>query len=148
VPQLLIYIGAVFTRTDGFTGAMHELGDMGPGLASALIRALVLASIALLAASTTGRRAFAAAFIVGVFVITAPVVGILSVLGNQTINQLAFLVNPMTLLGSFEQWLFGRQQGAGGFPIGDYGPLYGAATVAVLALALSLLLARYRKVAA
>ncbi|GGM65023.1 ABC transporter permease subunit [Dactylosporangium sucinum] len=147
VPQLLIYIGAIFTRTDGFSGAMKELGDMGPGLAGALIRAVVLAGVAILVASTTGRRAFAAAFIVGVFVITAPVVGILSALGNETLLHLAFLANPMTLLQGLEQWIFGRPGGEG-MPIGDMGPVYGVGAVALLAGTLLLLLARYRKVAA
>jgi ABC-2 type transport system permease protein len=147
VPQLIIYLGAIFTRTDGFHGAMLELGDMGPGLGGALIRALILAGIALLVASLSGRRAFAAAFIVGVFVITAPVVGILSVLGNETLSKLAFLVNPMTLLSGFEQWVFGADPNTR-LPIGDFGPLYGVGGIALLALTVGLLLARYRKVAA
>ena len=148
VPQLLIYIGAVFTRTDGFSGALKELGDMGPGLAGAVIRSLVLAAIALLVASLTGRRAFAAAFIVGVFIITAPMVGILNVIGGQgsALSYLAFLVNPMTLLLGLEQWIFGKVPE--GVPIGDYGPAYGVGTVVVLAACVSLLLLRYRKVAA
>ncbi|MFC5000318.1 ABC transporter permease subunit [Dactylosporangium cerinum] len=151
VPQLLMYIGAVFTRTDGFSGAMKELGDMGPGLVGAFIRALVLAAIALLVASLTGRRAFAAAFIVGVFIITTPMVGILNVIGGEgsALASLSFAVNPMTLLIGLDQWLFGAEpdQG-GGMPIGDYGPVYGAATLVLLAGCLGLLLLRYRKVAA
>ncbi|MEV0129533.1 ABC transporter permease subunit [Dactylosporangium sp. NPDC050688] len=151
VPQLLIYIGAVFTRTDGFSGALKELGDMGPGLAGAVIRALVLAAIALLVASLSGRRAFAAAFIVGVFVITAPMVGILNVIGGtgSALFKLSFLVNPMTLLFGVEQWLFGAPKGEGdGMPIGGFGPVYGAATFVLIAGCLALLLLRYRKVAA
>jgi ABC-2 type transport system permease protein len=149
VPQLIIYIGAVFTRTDGFSGAMKELGDMGPGLGGAVIRSLVLAGIALLVASLTGRRAFAAAFIVGVFIITAPMVGILNVIGgeNSALASLSFIVNPMTLLIGVEQWIFGTPD-ADPMPIGDYGPAYGAATVALLAGCVGLLLLRYRKVAA
>jgi len=147
VPQLIIYIGAVFTRTDGFHGAMLELGDMGPGLGGAVFRALILAGIAVLVASLTGRRAFAAAFIVGVFIITAPVVGILNVLGNSTLAKLSFLVNPMTLLNGFEQWVFGADPNTR-LPVGGFGPVYGIGGVALLALTLGLLLLRYRKVAA
>jgi ABC-2 type transport system permease protein len=148
VPQLLMYIGAVFTRKDGFSGAMKELGDMGPGLGGAVIRALVLAAIALLVASLTGRRAFAAAFIVGVFIITTPMVGILNVIGGEgsALASLSFAVNPMTLLIGLDQWLFGADPD--GMPIGDYGPVYGAVTLALLAGCLGLLLLRYRKVAA
>jgi ABC-2 type transport system permease protein len=147
-PQLIIYIGAVFTRTDGFHGAMLELGDMGPGLAGALIRALVLAAIAVLVASLTGRRAFAAAFIVGVFLVTAPIVGILQVFGNDTLKELAFLANPMSLLSGVEQWLFGTGgPGNEGLPIGDMGPVYGVGALVLLGGAVGLLLVRYRKVA-
>ncbi|GAA2392629.1 ABC transporter permease [Dactylosporangium salmoneum] len=148
VPQLLIYLGAVFTRTDGFHGAWDELGDLGPGLAAALIRALVLASVSLLIASLSGRRAFAAAFIVGVFLITSPIVGILSVLGNATLKSLAFLANPMFLMLGLEQWLFGPPSAGEGLPLGDYGPVYGAAALVLLGGSVGLLLLRYRKVAA
>ncbi|MEV6926827.1 ABC transporter permease [Dactylosporangium sp. NPDC051485] len=148
VPQLLIYLGAVFTRTDGFPGAWDELGDLGPGLATALIRALVLASVSLLIASLSGRRAFAAAFIVGTFLITSPIVGILSVLGNETLKALAFLVNPMTLMLGLEQWLFGPPVAGEGLPLGGYGPVYGAGALVLLGGSVGLLLLRYRKVAA
>lgn len=149
VPQLFIYLGAIFTRPDGFSGAMKELGDMGPGLAGAVIRSVVLAGIALLIASLTGRRAFAAAFIVGVFVVTAPMVGILNVIGGEgsALGKLAFLVNPMSLLIALDQWLFGAPSG-GGIPIGGYGPAYGIGAVVLVVGCLSLLLLRYRKVAA
>jgi ABC-2 type transport system permease protein len=147
VPQVLIYIGAVFTRTDGFSGAWKELGDLGPGLASSLLRALVLASISLLVASLSGRRAFAAAFIVGVFLVTSPITGILSVLGNETVQQLAFLVNPMFLMLGVEQWIFGVERD-NGLPIGNMGAVYGIAALVMLGGAVGLLLQRYRKVAA
>ncbi|MFI5909038.1 ABC transporter permease [Dactylosporangium sp. NPDC051541] len=147
VPQLLIYIGAVFTRTDGFSGAWDELGDLGPGLAAALISALILGSISLLVASLSGRRAFAAAFIVGVFLITSPVSAILATLGNDTVQHLAFLVNPMFLMMGLEQWIFGKPAG-GGMPIGNLGWAYGVGALILFGGSLLLLLQRYRKVAA
>ncbi|WP_433614867.1 ABC transporter permease [Dactylosporangium sp. CA-139114] len=147
VPQLLIYIGAVFTRTDGFSGAWHELGDLAPGLAASLIRALILAGVSLLVASLTGRRAFAAAFIVGVFLITSPIVGILNFLGNATLAKLSFMANPMTMMLGLEQWIFGAEEN-NRLPIGDLGPVYGAGACILLAGSVGLLLLRYRKVAA
>ncbi|MEV8512666.1 ABC transporter permease [Dactylosporangium sp. NPDC051484] len=147
VPQLLIYIGAVFTRTDGFHGAWDELGDLGPGLGAALVRALVLASLSLLIASLTGRRAFAAAFIVGVFLVTSPIVVILGVLGNETVGSLAFLANPMFLMLGLEQWMFGMDAN-NRLPIGDFGPVYGLGALILLGGSVGLLLQRYRKVAA
>ena len=148
VPQLLIYIGAVFTRTDGFSGAWHELGDLAPGLGATLIRALILAGVSLLIASLSGRRAFAAAFIVGVFLITSPIVGILNFLGNDTLAKLSFLANPMTLMLALEQWVFGIENPDSALPIGGFGPAYGIGGLVLLAGSLGLLLQRYRKVAA
>lgn len=145
VPQLLIYIGAVFTRTDGFSGAWKELGDLGPGLFAALLRALVLASLSLLIASLTGRRAFAAAFIVGAFLITSPIAAILTVLGNDPIKHLAFMVNPMFLMLGVEQWVFRVRDS---LPIAGYGPYYGIGALVLLGGSVALLLQRYRKVAA
>lgn len=148
VPQLLIYVGAIFTRNDGFSGAMNELGDLWPGLASAAIRAIVLAGIALLIASTTGRRAFAAAGTVAVFLVTAPIVGVLYVIGRHTggsLSELSQLANPMTLLNADMEWLFGiesNQQST----IGHFGWVYGVTTLALVVFCLSLLLVRYRKV--
>jgi ABC-2 type transport system permease protein len=147
VPQLIIYIGAVFTRTDGWHGAWLELGDLAPGLGTTLLRALVLASLSLLIASLTGRRAFAAAFIVGVFLVTSPIVGILSVLGNETIQHLAFMANPMFLMMGLEQWMYGAENGEG-MPIGNFGPAYAVGAAVLLAGSVWLLLLRYRKVAA
>jgi ABC-2 type transport system permease protein len=147
VPQLLIYIGAVFTRTDGFVGAWHELGDLAPGLGGALLRALILAGISLLIASLSGRRAFAAAFIVGVFLITSPIVGILAFLGNDALAKLSFLANPMTLMLGLEQWIFGVE-GNNELPIGGYGPAYGIGGLILLGGSVGLLVQRYRKVAA
>ena len=146
VPQLLIYFGAVFAADDGFGAALDELGDLGPGLAGAAIRAMVLAGIALLVASTTGRRAFAAAFIVAVFLVTAPVVGVLYAIGNETMKELAFLATPMTMLNGVEEWLFGAQRNEGAL-IGGFGPVYGLSALGLVVLSVSLLLARYRKVA-
>ncbi|WP_432987921.1 ABC transporter permease [Dactylosporangium sp. CA-233914] len=146
VPQLLIYLGAVFTRTDGFKGAWLELGDLGPGLAGAGIRALILAGVSLLIASLSSRRAFAAAFIVGVFLISSPIVAILSFLGNDTLQHLSFLANPMTLMLGLQQWIFGPE--ATRLPIGDWGPAYGLGALVLLGGSVGLLILRYRKVAA
>ena len=47
-------------------------------------------------------------------------------------------------------WALGDRltQGRGGMPIGDFGPVYAAVAVLLVAACVSLLLLRYRKVAA
>lgn len=149
-PQLVMFLGAAFTTKRGIGGVWDELLDLLPGLLYAGLWAVVFASIALLVASLTGKRAFAAGGIVAVFLMTTPVVGVLSILPSQTINELAFVASPPTLVGGVGNWALGNRltQGRGGMPIGDFGPVYAVAAVLLVAACVSLLLLRYRKVAA
>ena len=52
----------------------------------------------------------------------------------------------MTATRQALQWIFGAER-SDGPPIGGYGPVYGIAILALVAICISLLLARYRKVA-
>jgi ABC-2 type transport system permease protein len=143
-PQLFIYLGAVFSRDEGFAGAWRELHDLWPGLGSAAVRAVVLASLALLVASLTGRRALAAAGVAAVFLITTPVVGVLfAISGESDGRHLASLANPISLLQGTTQWLFTKDSEI----TGNYGPLYGVVAGALTLACVALLLARYRRVA-
>ena len=64
------------------------------------IHAVVFSAVALLVGSLVKRRAVAAGAIVGVFLLTTPVVGVLSVLPSRTANELAGLASPTTLVGA------------------------------------------------
>lgn len=144
VPLTLMFAGAAFTLPD-ISAVWTEFGDYLPGLAYAAVHAVVFASLALLIAAVVKRRAVAAGAIVAVFLLTTPVVGVLSVMPSRTANELAGLASPTTLVGGVGDWLF---EPAGEFGVGDFGPLYGLVTLALVAVCVLLLLARYRKVAA
>ena len=143
VPQLLMFLGGVFS-VDGVRAVWHEAGDFAPGLTYAAMYAVVFAALSILVASLAGRRAVAAAVIVAAFLVTTPVVGVLSVVGTDTTRELAGLASPMTLLAGVGSWLFDAGQLT---VIGPYGPLYGAVTVGLVAACVLLLIIRYRKVA-
>ncbi|MFG1678399.1 ABC transporter permease [Micromonospora sp. NPDC049282] len=150
-PQLVMFLGAAFTTSRGVRGVWDELLDLLPGLLYAGLWAVVFASIALLVASLTGKRAFAAGGIVAIFLMTTPVVGVLSILPSRTVNELAFLASPSTLVGGVGTWALGdllTQGQGGGMPIGGFGPVYAVVAVLLVAACVSLLLLRYRKVAA
>ncbi|MEV4660827.1 ABC transporter permease [Micromonospora echinofusca] len=150
-PQLVMFLGAAFTTGDGMRGVWNELLDLLPSLLYAGLWAAVFASVGLLVASSTGKRAFAAGGIVAVFLMTTPIVGTLSIMPSQTVNELAFLASPSTLVGGVGTWALGDLllfEGEGGVPIGDFGPIYAVAAVLLVTGSVALLMLRYRKVAA
>jgi ABC-2 type transport system permease protein len=146
VPQLVIFLGAAFTTKTGMSGVWHEVGQLLPGWGYSLIWAVLFASISLLIASLTGKRAFAAGGIVAVFLMTAPVVGVLSILPSSTAQHLAGLASPMALTSGIANWLITGSNT--GIDVDRFGPVYGIEAVTIVAACLLLLLARYRKVAA
>ena len=143
--QFIIFLGGAFTSKTGMSGVWNELGDLLPAWGYSLLWALVFTGIGLLVASLTGKRAFAAGGIVAVFLMTAPVVGVLSVLPSTTAQHLAGLASPMTLVSGVGQWLI---SGANtGLVIGEFGPVYAIEAITLVATCMLLLLARYRRVA-
>ncbi|MFG3687353.1 ABC transporter permease [Micromonospora sp. NPDC047740] len=150
-PQLVMFLGAAFTTNNGMHGVWDELLDLLPGLLYAALWAVVFASIGLLIASLTGKRAFAAGGIVAVFLMTAPIVGILSIMPSRTVNELAMLGSPTALVHAVGRYALGDLLAPGAAAdqmIGGFGPVYVAAAVLLVAGCVALLLLRYRKVAA
>jgi len=144
-PQLILFLGGAFTTKDGLSGVWNELGDLLPGWAYSLLWALLFTAIGLLVASLTGKRAFAAGGIVAVFLMTTPVVGVLSILPSSTAQHLAGLASPMTLVSGIGQWMIPTANT--GMNIGSFGAVYAIEAVTLIAACLLLLLARYRRVA-
>lgn len=144
VPQLIMFLGGAFSG-DGIGGVWDEFLDLLPGLSYAGIHAVVFSSLALLISSFTGKRAFAAGGVVGVFLMTGPITGVLSASTSQAVHYLAGLPSPAALVQGDGDWLFGNTDA---FNVGNYGPWYGVTTVLLVVACVALLLARYRKVAA
>lgn len=141
-PLTVMLAGAVFSA--GGPGEVGDelLGALG-GYAYAALVAVVVAAPALLVASLVGRRAVAAGATVAVFLVTLPVVELLSVpdVAGDRVARLAGLGNPATLVSGVRQWLDGEPQMAG------YGGWYVAATVVFVAGCVALVVARYRRIA-
>jgi ABC-2 type transport system permease protein len=145
VPQLIMFLGAAFTTKKGMSGVWGEVGRLVPGWGYSVLWAVLFASIALLIASLTGKRAFAAGGIVAVFLMTTPVVAVLNILPSETAHDLSGLVSPMTLISGVQIWL--RDGVDIGLDPGRFGPIYGIELFCLVAACLLVLLARYRKVA-
>jgi ABC-2 type transport system permease protein len=144
-PQLLMFIGGAFSRKDGFSGVWNEFVEFLGGASYAAMVAVVFSTLAILIASLSGRRAIAAAAIAAVFLITAPVTLVLIAIGG-TVGKIAPVINPITLMQGLQAWLYrGNDTGV---DIGGHGYLFGAAALVLVIVYVTLLLARYRKVAA
>jgi ABC-2 type transport system permease protein len=142
-PLTVMFVGAAFS-VDRLGAVWDELGDYLVGLGYAAVHAVVFGVLALLVASLLRRRAVAAGAIVGSFLLTTPVVGVLMVLPYERATQLAGLASPVTLVGGLGDWAF---EPGGEAEIGGYGPLYALTTLGFVVAGVLLLLARYRKVA-
>lgn len=142
-PQLLMFVGGAFS-VSGLDKVWDEFIDFSQGILYSGVHAVVYAGLAVLVASLASRRAVAAAVIVAVFLVTTPIVGVLSFVPNETARQLAPMASPVTLVDGVGHWLFDP---SGDTDIGGWGPLYGAVAAGFVAVCAGLLFLRYRKVA-
>jgi ABC-2 type transport system permease protein len=142
-PQLIMFLGDVFS-TDSVGAFRRAVTDLLGGWLYTAIFALVMSAIALLIASLTGRRAFAAGGIVAVFLVSVPIAGVLAVLGEGgVVGELSGLVNPAWLVSGVGAWVMNHTPP---IDIGGTGPVYAVTAVALVAACIAVLLARYRRV--
>jgi len=162
VPLLLLYIGNA-TQQHGASQVWEQTLRLGPGLLYGAAWALLLASIGLLLASTTGKRVFAICAIGIPLFFSYILANVLAHIGTQAygpfsfahpsaLSSLAGLISPFTLLGGMLHWFKGTP--ATGAPvqvfqqtiIGQYGAVYGLVFVIATVAAIGGLIARYRRV--
>src|SRR5262249_36138433 len=147
-PLTVMLLGGVFS-VDGLSAVFDEIGDWAQGLAVALVFAVVLGAISLVVASLAGRRGVAAALVAATFLIFQPAYGIVIGLSAQhgpdaiaRTQQWAGLLSPTSIVDGVGRWWFDPEKS-----VGNFGPYYLLAAVGLAALAVSLLLLRYRRVA-
>jgi ABC-2 type transport system permease protein len=142
-PQLIIFAGAAFA-SDSVSEFRRHLTDLLGGWLYTGVFVVITASLALLVASLTGKRMFAAAGIVAVFVVTIPMAAVVWELGGSgAVRELSGLVTPTWLVMGIGEWLLGLETH---LEVDKLGPVYGAAGVALVAACVAILLARYRRV--
>ena len=141
-PQLIMFIGAAFD-VDSVSEFRRHVTDLLGGWIYTLIFALVTGSLALVVASLTGRRAFAAAGIVAVFLVTFPMSAVVWELTSGTMRDLAGMLTPALLVAGIGDWVVGHESPVG---VGDVGWVYAAVGVLLVSACLGILLARYRRV--
>jgi ABC-2 type transport system permease protein len=146
IPLLLLYVGTISSLHSG-SAIWAETRALVPGLLAGLLWSVTLAVIGLAIASLSGRRAYATGAIAVFFFLSWSLAQFLIQAGHDgPVGQptLAGLVSPFTLLDGVRLWLGGTNSGP--VPaVGGYGPTYGLVLLALLAGAVAVLAARYRK---
>jgi ABC-2 type transport system permease protein len=155
VPLLLLYVSTI-VGVHGPGAVWHQTTALLPGLALGLLWSVVLATIGLAIASSSGRRAFAAGGVATFFFLTwvlSEVLGtVASPPGHAAASSsgalVAGLVSPFSLLDGVRQWLGGTSPGAVPDPGRTWGPGYALVLLALVAGGVAVLVARYRKAGA
>ena len=163
IPLLLLYLGIV-SQQHSASQVWEQTLQLGPGLLYGAAWALLLASIGLLLASSTGKRVFAICAIGIPLFFTWILATVLANIGAQAfgpasvsepsaLTSLAGLISPFTLLGGMLRWLQAKPSTQGvplhpfqGTIVGSYGALYGVVFLILTVAAIAGLIARYRKV--
>lgn len=157
VPVLLLYIGTIVSAHGG-SAVWTETRALIPGLLVGLMWAVVMAAIGLAIASLTGRRAFATGAIAIFFFLTEILAVILlhaetrgdpaALTDASTAVKVAGLFSPFTLFDGVRRWLGGTGGDQALVPDpGSFGVVYAIVLLALLAVSLLGLAARYRKAA-
>lgn len=162
VPELLLWLGSI-TQQKHPSQVLEQTLQLGPGLLYGGAWALLLASIGLLLASSTGKRVFAICAIGIPLFFSYILAHVLSNVGAQAFRPEGFgepsalaslggLISPFTLLGGVLRWLQAPRganlptQITQATVVGHYGWLYGVVFVVLTAAAIGGLFARYRRV--
>ncbi|HEU0240465.1 MAG TPA: ABC transporter permease subunit [Micromonosporaceae bacterium] len=141
-PMLVVFLGGAFSL-NGAHAVWREFTDFLGGLVWAAVVAVVESAVALLIASLLRRAAVATAVIAGYFLLTTGVgQAIGAIIGSDTGKNIGNMLSPPDLLEGLKKWAYR-------IPFTDvagFGPAYLTVTVLMTAVAVALLLVRYRRV--
>ncbi|MFI6505218.1 ABC transporter permease [Nonomuraea typhae] len=146
VPLVLMFAGELLVDMPGPPATGEFLG----ALTTALVLAILLATVSLAIASLTPRRGLGVASVSAVYLLSlaaVPVIyGTLLSMNETALAKWAWLLNPFWLVDAVQVWLFNSTPSSeGGYPAG---PVPALLTLAFIAIGLGVLALRYRKAAA
>lgn len=169
-PLLVLFTGRVFASPEPWTALRAGVWDLAPIVGASTVLALLLGSVSVALASFTKRRGIAAAAILGYFILSAAVSQLLREAIEGAWSDRLVLLDPFRVLQGFAEWIFRTDgTGPGGMPMPGAGGagagaeaagalglsaadlpgwIFGAACAAYIAVALTVLLVRYRRIEA
>ena len=150
LPMVALFIGDVLMGADAFAAMGNELPKALPSIPANVLIALSMASISLALSAFSPRRAYAAIGLLAYFLLMEAVPLTIYSVGQQagwTWADKLFLTTPITSLSGATSWFFGAPLTAE-YP-STLGPdAYLVACVVSVGLFASILLFRYRRIAA
>lgn len=147
-PVLLLFAGKVLAAQDVVGALGDEIGSLPGIVGNGVMHAVVLAAIGLTISCLAGRRAYAAGAVLALFLIGGVIGAILSEVGG-TLADIAPFTNPLTILDGAREWLFGGSAPESPVDVSNVPlPIYGLATLLMLALSSAILFVRYRRITA
>jgi ABC-2 type transport system permease protein len=148
-PVVLAYLVTAFNGTNSTTIWDETTAAMG-GVLTSLLHAVVLAALGLVIAAFATKRPYSIGATLAIFLVSSAASGTVEGRSNGRAEELAGIITPFRLLEGTYDWMRGnvtQTSHVGGMSrIGGSGWVYGLATAALLAVCISLLLARYRRV--
>jgi len=108
-PQALLFFGRILQAPDITDGISKNIGSLVPILLSAITLSIFFAAIGLAISAFTPRRAYATATIIGLFIATNAIVGILWELLKGDARRLLALGSVDTILAGAAAFFFGER---------------------------------------
>jgi ABC-2 type transport system permease protein len=151
-PMTLLFVGRVLQAPDFGTGVSNNLPEVLPILGTAFAISLLFAALGLAISAFTPRRAYATAVIIGVFIASNAIGGILYAVLRGEARRWVALTSIDSILAGLTSFLFSTPAGDISNPIvrhaGLPGIVYVVATIVVVAATTGLLFRRYHTVEA
>jgi ABC-2 type transport system permease protein len=151
LPLLALFVGDVLMKPDTFRAIGDELPKALPAIPGSLLIALSMGSISLAVSAFSPRRAYSAIGLLAYFLlmeaVPGAIMGIATAAGNTSVEWL-ILLTPTTALGAANSWFFGQVLTEAGYPASLGTEAYVLAALASIVIFTTILLLRYRRIAA
>ena len=148
LPELVLFIGNSLASTDTGQFWRDNWPDLPRIVASGVVAALLFASLSLLVAAQTGRRAYATIAVIAVFILSDIVADIVVNTGTDAVAKVAVLLSPVQVTSGAIFWIFGaRPDAESAMAKADWpGAVYFVVALAATGIATWLVIRKYQKV--
>jgi len=146
-PQLVLFLGKVFISPSPWVAFKDEWTVLGPLIFGTFTVSCFIGSVALAIASFAGRRAYASASVIAFFLLVPAAATAIRTLATGETKRYLILSHPILVINGFGNWIFHieakrrTQVGRADLP----GSYYFAVMLAVIVVATTVLLLRYRR---